>query len=131
MTTDTPTTVVQPALTAAPVQSAATAFQQALLSGQQLAGAALADPKAKITAYAQDVDNAANALGNGNKGAAGNTGSTIQHDLATGLAELKLFEPEVAGFFKEFTALDWTVVGGIVAGAAALVAAAAHFGAHL
>ena len=113
----------------APVQTAAAAFQQAMLSGQQLAGVALADLKAKIAAYAADVENAATALGTSSTVA--KVESTVKTDFAAGYAELKAFVPDAEGFFRKFTTLDWVVTGGGASVLVGLVYAAAHFGAHL
>src|ERR1700733_5761147 len=102
-TTTTQAAAAAPAATAAlpntaPVQTAAATFQQAMLSGQQIAGVALADLKAKIAAYAADVENAATALGTSSTVA--KVESTVKTDFAAGYAELKAFVPDAEGFFR-------------------------------
>jgi hypothetical protein len=133
-TTTTQAAAAAPAATAAlpntaPVQTAAAAFQQAMLSGQQLAGVALVALKAQIAAYAADVENAATALGTSSTVA--KVESTVKADFTAGYAELKAFVPDAEGFFRKFTTLDWVVTGGGVIVLVGLVYAAAHFGAHL
>jgi hypothetical protein len=133
-TTTTQAAAAAPAATAAlpntaPVQTAAAAFQQAMLSGQQLAGVALVALKAQIAEYAADVENAATALGTSSTVA--KVESTVKADFTAGYAELKAFVPDAEGFFRKFTTLDWVVTGGGASVLVGLVYAAAHFGAHL